>query len=161
MLDAAHPSGDAGESITMYAGPIEVNGRSAPGRVEFRLRPSPDVVWRIEQDWHDISVDDVALVIPHPLGKIETTAGRRHPNEGWLRDLEAGAAESHIEKVVTGWLNLPSIRGPHVIQHGGRTYAGRWSADIEGWTVTIDERDDHSDIFGTEFKPKGPSASRT
>jgi hypothetical protein len=87
------------------------------------------------------------MAIPHALGPIETTAGRRHPNEGWLHSLDVGAAESSIQRVVTGWLNIPTIRGPHVIQRGGRTYAGRWSADTDGWTVTFDERDDHKEIW--------------
>ena len=143
ILDAAHPLGFPGESITLCDGPIEVNGRAAPGRIEFRLRPSPNVVWSVEQDWHDIGVEAVDLAIPHDLGKIETTAGRRHPNEGWLPALEVGAAETCIQRVVTGWLNLPSIRSPH----GGSTYSGRWSADVDGWTVTIDRRDDHDEIW--------------
>ena len=150
------PSGFLGESITLYDGPIEVNGRAAPGRIEFRLRPSPNVVWSVEQDWRDIGVEAVDLAIPHDLGKIETTAEHRHPNEGWLPALEVGAAEACIRESRHRFVEPPVNRSPH----DGSTFSGRWSADVDGWTVTIDRRDDHDEIWN-RVKAEGTFGSRT
>ncbi len=139
------------ESIRLYDGPIGgFNDGPVDGSIEFRLAPRPEVSWHVNSG-NQLSLDfaDLELDIEHRTGRAQMVAHRRSATEGWLDPVALGRAEAELSHVLIHWLNLPAIRSPHGIEDPDGTveYSGRWKAVLGDWSVTLDRRSDHSEIW--------------
>lgn len=136
MPDAApalipvYPYGRPGESISLHDGPVTHRGQSKPGRVELRLSPETEVAWLLEcSDGPGLGSVDLILQLPQGALPVGGACNRSSIAEsaGYLREVEVGARDAVMRRVLVHWLNLPQICSPRVIRDAASraTYTGR------------------------------------
>jgi len=139
------------EPIRLYDGPIGgFNDDPVDGYIEFKIAPRPEVSWRVNSDNRlSLDFDDLELDIEHSTGRAQMVAHRRSATEGWFEPVALGRAEAELSHVLVHWLNLPAIRSPHGIENPDGTveYSGRWTAVLGEWSVTMDMRSDHTEVW--------------
>jgi hypothetical protein len=56
-----------------------------------------------------------------------------------------------MRRVLVHWMNLPAIRGPIALHaqtaSGDKSWTGRWRANIDEWSITLDQRHDHTEVL--------------
>lgn len=141
-----HGLGRPGEAIPLYDGAVTWAGRSAPGSVQLQLAPRPDVRWSAKHPFGS-GLGDVELHLDHETGPVRANARRNRMAEGSIPHAEVGSADAALDHVLAHWLNLPSFGSSHPIEDGPTGYPGRWTAELGAWTVTIDRRRDHREVY--------------
>ena len=156
-LTSYHPVAGPGAEILLYDGPMSVDGRNTSGQIVVRLRPRLDIAWRTEGKASSFDLHDVELTIPHELETVTVSGHCRGQADGWLSPVQLGQTAANMVRLVVPWVNLPALRGTGVIEDHESTLSGRWQADVGGWTVTLDRRGDHRDIWAV-IKDEGATA---
>jgi hypothetical protein len=147
-----YPLGKSGETIVLFDGLLGgVGERDRPGRVELELGPSPSLQWwaEVEPAEHIPFESDVTLELHRPGGIVHLAAHRQSSDKGWV---DGGVitvpANQMIVKVSLLWLDLPANLGTRPFNAGGWAYSGRWQEVMAGWSITLDERSDHAEVYG-------------
>ncbi len=152
-LAPIYPYGRPAEPISLHEGSISVGGRFVEGRIEFRLAPRPEVTWAVEPG-HRVPEGQLELGIEHAAGpaRLVGQSNRRGLNcaMGWVDVAEVGSADAELDRVLVHWLNLPALAsatGDLIELPDGTEFPGRWSAELGGWTATVDRRHDHREVW--------------
>jgi len=134
-----------------YDGPIEgFNDNAVDGHIQFKLAPRPEVAWCVNSgNRPSFRLDDFQLAIHHPTGRAQIVAHQRSASKGWLAPATLGAANAELSHVLVHWLNLPAIGSPHGTENpdGTMEYSGRWVAVLDEWSVRMDMRSDHAEVW--------------
>ncbi len=144
-----YPLGQPGEDISLYAGPMRVAGVAVSGRVWMSMTGEVAFRWAVsDRDWRSMPLGDTSLAFDHsqlgPLdlpGRVTSTAGR-----GSLSSTTAGSATS-VDELTLHWIGLPAILPAAGLSSPGAAWAGRWEGSGGGWSLRLDARHDHADIF--------------
>ena len=140
--------GRPGEAIPLYDGMVTWAGRSAPGSVQLRLAPRPDVRWTSEPEQpFGSDFSDVELHMEHESGPVRVAARRAGSADGRIHHADVGPTDAALDHVLAHWLNVPAFRSPHRIDDGATEYSGRWTADLGAWVVVLDRRVDHREVY--------------
>ncbi len=146
-----YPFNRPGGTLQLYQGTIGGIGRGDfDGSIDFKVVPRPEVVWQVTPTNRlSMDLDDVVVDIEHPTGRAQLVAHRRSATDGWLSPAALGPVATELDHVLVHWLNLPAIRGPLGIEDPDGTveYSGRWAAELGEWSVTLDRRSDHREIW--------------
>jgi hypothetical protein len=143
-------------------GPIVLFDGLAGGVVDADIRvivvlacaPRPSIEWAIEDevvpDFFDRS--DLTLLLRRPSGDTEVHASMRSWDDGWINGAALGSSEAPMTRLVAHWLNLPATPGTeritvHLEDGSQRWWHGRQVLSTQGWTITIDRRPDHSEVW--------------
>ncbi|WP_436790008.1 hypothetical protein [Yinghuangia sp. YIM S10712] len=155
-LIAPHGWNAPGEPVVVYDGElVGFKNGSRQGKVELTFGAKPSLEWAIEPHEEDYwGLDDgveVTAVGRRPI--ITFTANSRDSQGGWINSTHLGNESVLLQRLVAQWVNLPlsaanAALGERVGE-GTRFWRGRWSIDVDGWTVTIDQRPDLSDVLRT------------
>lgn len=150
-LVPAHPFNSPGEPLRLYEGTVGgVSRDDCAGTIDFKVVPRPEVAWQVTPVSRlSMNRDDAVLDIDHSTGPAQLVAHRRSATDGWLSPAALGPPETELDHVLVHWLNLPAIRSPLGIEDPGGTieYSGRWAAELGDWSVTLDRRSDHRDVW--------------
>ncbi|MEU3558735.1 hypothetical protein [Kitasatospora sp. NPDC006786] len=157
-LTPPHGWNAPGESIVLYDG--ELTGfKHGPrqGRVELTFGIRPSLEWAVEphdeEDYWGLDDNGSEITTVGRTPAITFTANTRRNNAGWINSTHLGDQGILLERLVAQWVNLPLSEGNALLgeRNGERTspWRGRWSLDVDGWTVAIDQRPDLSDALRT------------
>ncbi|MFI6155744.1 hypothetical protein ACIBCA_24010 [Kitasatospora sp. NPDC051170] len=126
------------------------------GRVELTFGARPSLEWAVEpreEDCWGLDDNGSAITTVNRTPAIAFTINTRRNHAGWVNSTELGDQETRLSRLVAQWVNLPLSEGNALLgeRHGEHTspWRGRWSVDVDGWTVTIDQRPDLSDALRT------------
>ena len=131
-----------GSSVLVHDGPMVVGGtHQGQGQVWLSLDADLRLVW--ETDAHAV-LGDTNLSLDRPeLGWVEVPATvYRSTGAGEIAEANLGET-SVLSRVVTHWINLPIILPAAPLKSADLVWAGRWSCEGGGWTLTLDQRPDH------------------
>lgn len=153
-LDPPYPYGPVGQSIPLHLGQVVVDGAAHDGQVEFRLMPDSEVSWRLESPSRPRpKLGRVAFELRAAGGSVtvegECSSSGLTDSSGYLHACELPADNVHLERILVHWLNLPAVRAPGLLHdpQTRTTYAGRWTARLADWVVTMDRRSDHREVW--------------
>jgi hypothetical protein len=158
---------DPGEPLTLFAGEIRrtISGQdiATPGRVTLTWKQTAHLAWSVDLDavteeiayqaWHyrpEQGKARIALDFTNTL-RAELDVRFHGEGKGWIPGSTIGEEIVRLDHVIAHWVNLPMIlpaSGLHEHNHDSyRTWSGRWRASFAGWTVTIDARPDHREVY--------------
>jgi hypothetical protein len=136
---------------------------TAPGRISLAWKRRPRLVWSVDLDgvtgseyvaWQHRpgqGMERLALDL-EDMPRAEVDVQVAGSGNGWLKGDAVGDEDAPLDHVVAHWINLPMIRPATTSLHdhrgdAWRTWDGRWQMVMDGWTVTIDARPDHSGVY--------------
>jgi hypothetical protein len=152
-MDPVYAFGPAGTTVILFEGEIgERTATSRRGRIELSLGPKASLNWEADVGAAlDLRSDTVDLRICLNGSESTVKAIRGRSGGGWINHVEVGAAATRLDRIVVNWINLPSMIGlePLTFKRKGTTtvYSGRWRGDIDGWSIALDQRPDHKEVF--------------
>jgi Restriction endonuclease len=143
-IKAVYPTADAGDDITLYAGPMSIAGVNATGRVWLQTNGNIKYRWEMDSHGSAMELGDAEIVFSHPeLGPVQLrTRVTSSCGLGEITWSTLGAANS-LDEVVIHWMDLPSVLPADPLDDGVSTWSGRWSATGGGWALTLDSRPDY------------------
>jgi hypothetical protein len=116
--------------------------------------PRPSLEWRVDADAPPFFANrsDVELVLRRWHGDAQVSGGVRGIDRGWSNEAVLGTANAPLKRMVVHWFNLPNWHGPirltAVAPSGAqRWWTGRWRIEVDGWTITLDVRPDHREVW--------------
>ncbi|WP_459647828.1 hypothetical protein [Kitasatospora sp. Ki12] len=126
------------------------------GRVELTFGARSSLEWAVEpreEDYWGLDDSGSEITTVDRTPAIAFTANTRRNQAGWINSTQLGDQKIRLGRLVAQWVNLPLSEGNALLgeRNGERTspWRGRWSVDIDGWTVSIDQRPDLSDALRT------------
>ncbi|MEV6847231.1 hypothetical protein [Actinoplanes sp. NPDC051411] len=154
-LEGVYAFSSPSASITLHQGllgGIPKADRHA-GVVELNFARGPYLIWRIEGDRDDLygPVEPFTLSFQRNGQAWRSEAIRSEIDWGILNHAEYSTSQP-LGRVIAHWVNLPEIHGNEVLTAtspgGSRSWwTGRFSFSAAGWDITIDRRQDFSDII--------------
>ncbi|GAA2117746.1 hypothetical protein GCM10009759_64430 [Kitasatospora saccharophila] len=156
-LTPPHGWNAPGETVVLYEGELSGFKRGPrQGRVELTFGARPSLEWTVElreEDYWGLDNNGSEITTVDRTPAITFTANTRRNNAGWINSTHLGDQQIRLGRLVAQWVNLPLSVGNATLEErkGERTryWRGRWSFDVDGWTVTTDERPDLSDALRT------------
>jgi hypothetical protein len=153
-LDPVYPFNDAGASIVLHDGPLGgAWAGSRRGVVEFSFGCRPGLRWYIKPEDGDFHPDleGVRLRLGRRGGDWAVDAYHRDHAGGWINNADFADPDACMRRVLVHWMNLPAIWGPIALHEqtasGEKWWKGRWRADIDEWSITLDQRHDHTEVL--------------
>ncbi|MED7951987.1 hypothetical protein [Streptomyces sp. BE303] len=155
-LTAPHGWNAPGEPVTLYTGAFSgFPGGVRQGKVELTFGVKPGLKWSVElrdEDYLGLLPDHAVATVGRTL-PAKFMASHRRNGSGWTQSAEAGDPDTPLQRIVAQWMNLPlSVGNGHLEEKtaaGVRRSNGRSLIEVEGWTVTIDQRFDLSAVLRT------------
>ena len=146
-----------GESVVLYDGELAgFKHGSRQGRVELTFGAKPSLEWALEpreEDYWGLDDNGSEITTVDRMPAITFTANTRRNHAGWINFTRPGDQDILLKRLVAQWVNLPLSVGNAILEgkKGERPHywRGRWSVDVDGWTVAIDQRADLSDVLRT------------
>ncbi|MFJ2781962.1 hypothetical protein [Kitasatospora sp. NPDC087315] len=146
-----------GETVTLYEGTLTGFRQGArQGKIELTFGAKPSLEWSVEphaDDYWELGNDGAVIATVDRTPPVDFIANARRNNAGWINGTSDGDQSTRLQRLVTQWLNLPLSAANAILgeetAHGVHRRRGRWSIEIEGWTVTIDQRPDLSAVLRT------------
>ncbi|MFJ7907021.1 hypothetical protein [Kitasatospora sp. NPDC096204] len=146
-----------GEAVTLYEGTLTGFRQGArQGKIELTFGAKPSLEWSVEphpDDFWELGNDGAVITTVDRTPPMEFTANTRRNNAGWINGTNNGDQKTPLQRLVTQWLNLPLSAGNAILgektANGVHRRRGRWSIEVDGWTVTIDQRPDLSAVLRT------------
>jgi hypothetical protein len=153
-LTPVYAFGEPGMPIVLYDGLLRTVGPTeCPGRVLLSLESHKGLRWHAEPSEGDRLGDlgAVPLQVQRRGRQWTIDAHCRSDNEGWINYAEFATPNAALQRVLVHWMNLPDIVGKvglFASNAGGKHWwAGRWEAQVDGWTLTLDSRPDHREVL--------------
>lgn len=157
-LKPIYPFNQPGEAIDLYTGPIGgLHDGALDGTIRLVPFPSPDVRWQVDVS----NVDDYSTVDRLSDG-FELTTGRM-TGHGMVTNTSFGSVAGissslefesgdPMDRTLVHWMNLPSYIGNTILRCTGSDGSTMWTAgrltlEVDGWSMTLDGRQDHSSLF--------------
>jgi hypothetical protein len=154
-LSPVYPFGLSGQPIVLHDGPVGgLAATDIPGVVQLSCVPRPSLEWRVDADAPPFFANrsDVRLVLRRWNGDTQVSGVVRGIDGGWSNGAVLGTADAPLKRMVVHWFNLPNWHGPIGVTtatpNGAQTWwTGRWRTEAEGWTITLDVRPDHREVW--------------
>jgi hypothetical protein len=154
-LEPAYPFNAPGEAIPLYGGSLgRSDGLEVAGAVQLRCATGLNVAWQLDEaqmkpsDLIDFENHTVSLYIPYAGGEqVLTGHGTTH---GRLNGTTLGSETAPLKRVLVHWMNLPAVHSPIMLRGEGQRWArwtGRWRAVVGDWSLTLDRRSDHGEVW--------------
>jgi hypothetical protein len=112
------------------------------------------LTWQLDEaqmkpsDLIDFENHTVSLYVPYAGGEqVLTGHGTTH---GRLDGTTLGSETTPLKRVLVHWMNLPAVHSPIMLRGEGGQWArwtGRWRTDVGDWSLTLDRRPDHEDVW--------------
>ena len=154
-LKPIYPFNEPGRPIQLHRGDISGLGvNDVAGGVELRWTPDPTIVWTVDSDappqFANLQ-EKIPLVLHRPGGDVELPSYAWGIDGGWSNGAIFGSDSAPLDRVIAHWFNLPNWHGPELLETTevgiNRQWYGRLALKVDGWTITLDVRPDHSDIW--------------
>ncbi|WP_433891362.1 hypothetical protein [Streptomyces sp. CA-111067] len=144
-----------GEAIVLHDGPIcGATEDEAVGCVTLRCSPKPGIEWYLDPSPGIFPGlrDSLTLELRRPYGNVTIPVKVRGPFDGWMNGTALGDPAAPLQRIIAHWFNIPRFPGQqNLAEHtgqGDRMWSdGRWVHEVDGWTITIDVRPDHRDVW--------------
>lgn len=154
-LSPLYPFNAPGQPVVLYEGSIGgLAADDVTGWVELSCAPRPGIEWHIEPGAPPQFANQAAvtLALRRPDGDALLPGVPRGIGGGWSNGAAVGRADVPLTRIVAHWFNLPRWHGlvrltEPTLEGGQRWWSGRWSTEICGWSVTLDARPDHHDVW--------------
>jgi hypothetical protein len=154
-LKPIYPFNEPGRPIELYRGNISgLAVNDVAGGVEFRWKPDPTIVWTVDTGVPPQFVnrqDKIPLVLHRPDGDVELPSYAWGFDGGWSNGAIFGSDNAPLDRLIAHWFNLPNWHGPELLKTTeagiNRQWRGRLTLKVDGWTVRLDVRPDHSAVW--------------
>ena len=163
-LVPVYPFNEPNQPISLYAGPLGGLGAAdVPGAVELSWTPGPSLDWSagpvVSPEFANRA--EVTLLLQRPDGQMQLPGLVRGidvgpdgvlSGAGWSNGAVLGREDASLSRVIAHWFNLPDWHGPISVADttadgSQRRWAGRWVIEAGGWTITVDVRPDHAQVW--------------
>lgn len=154
-LEGRLPFSDPGEPVTLFKGPMSVQGIDGRRHIWMDMARDGDIRWTLDPiGLHALDLGSASIQIEHPdlglrqfQGHVTSTVGR-----GSITSAEIGDPTS-LNSALVHWLNLPPGLPADGLTHGGSAWAGRLTVHAARWSLTYDARPDIWTLWSSAHEP--------
>jgi hypothetical protein len=148
----SYPFNSPGEPIVVFEGLLAVGGLAeTTGRLWCQFDCDLQLLWEVATERSSMPLGETTLHLSALQGMRDVAIPGHvmdSRGKGVVRSARVTTGEP-LKRVITHWVNLPTILPADPLSANGAIWGGRWRVSGGGWTFVLDQRPDLSQCLDT------------